>query len=148
MPIWLSTILGSGVIDKILSFIPNPAEKEAARLQWQSAILEAALKADADQRDINKTEAASASMFVAGWRPAVGWLCVIVLAADWLFYPLANWFSVLFGFFLPVMPTLGNQDTQALLWALLGIGSLRTVEKVTGAPMTKKIVSGLSGVFS
>jgi len=141
VPPWLANILGGGIIDKVLSFIPNPAEKAKARLEMESALLQAAIKSETDQRDINKIEAGSASMFVAGWRPAVGWLCVAVLAATWLIYPLASWAVAICGGALPPSPELGNADTQSLLYALLGIGSLRTIEKVTGAPMTQGIIA-------
>lgn len=141
MPVWLANLLGGGLIDKVLSFIPNPAEKEKAKLEMQAAFMQAAIKGEADQRDINKVEAGSASMFVAGWRPAVGWLCVTVLAATWLLYPLVSWTVAICGGKLPIAPELGNADTQSLLYALLGIGTLRTVEKVTGAPMTQSILA-------
>jgi hypothetical protein len=136
MPTWLVNLLGGGLIDKILAFIPNPEEKAKAQQQMQAALLEAAVKAESEQRDIDKQEAASASVFVAGWRPAVGWLCVATLAWQWLLAPLltwcANWAALSWGWSTPQLPTLNSNDTQTLLYALLGIGGLRTVDKITG----------------
>ena len=136
MPTWLVNILGGGLIDKILAFIPNPEEKAKAQQQMQAALLEAAIKAESDQRDINRQEAASASVFVAGWRPAVGWLCVMTLAYQWMLAPLLTWSFNLaalhWGVATPQLPTLDSNDTQTLLYALLGIGGLRTVDKITG----------------
>src|SRR5258708_22483189 len=91
MPTWLLNILGGGLIDKVLAFIPNPEEKAKAQQQMQAAFLDAALKADSEQRDINKVEAASASLFVAGWRPAVGWMCVATPVSPWAVVPTISW---------------------------------------------------------
>jgi Holin of 3TMs, for gene-transfer release len=136
MPTWLVNLLGGGLIDKILAFIPNPEEKAKAQQQMQAALLEAAIKAESEQRDIDKQEAASASVFVAGWRPAVGWLCVVTLAYQWMLAPLLTWSMNLvalhWGVATPQLPTLNSNDTQTLLYALLGIGGLRTVDKITG----------------
>jgi holin (3TMs family) len=75
-------------------------------------------------------------VFVAGWRPAVGWLCVVTLAYQWMLAPFltwcANWAAVALGWTIPQLPHLDSNDTQTLLYALLGIGSLRTVDKITG----------------
>lgn len=155
MPTWLLSLLGigdpkGGLIGRVLDFIPNPAEKEKARLEMQTAIIDAAFKSEADQRDIDKTEAASGSLFVAGWRPAVGWLCVVTLGYQWILVPAAIWVTAILhahnpGFNLPPFPSLGASDTQTLLYALLGIGTLRTADKVTsalsgsGAPLTARI---------
>jgi len=137
MPTWLVNLLGGGLIDKILSFIPNPEEKAKAQREMQAALLDAAIKAESEQRDINKVEAASPSMFVAGWRPAVGWLCVVTLFYQWVAVPILKWLFDLaalhYGMAVPELPRLDSQDTQTLLYALLGIGGLRTIDKMTGA---------------
>jgi hypothetical protein len=132
----LLQFLGGPIVQKILDFIPDPAERQRQQFALMQAAQEAATKAEADQRDIDKTEAASASVFVAGWRPSVGWLCVVTLAWQWLFAPMltwgANWAATAFGWTIPQLPTLNSGDTQTLLYALLGIGGLRTVDKITG----------------
>jgi hypothetical protein len=144
MPVWLMSLLGGdgGLIKTIASFIPNPAEQAKAAAELQAKVVEAYLAADADQREINKVEAASASMFVAGWRPAVGWLCVVTLAYSWVVAPLISWIlaftghdgQIVNGVWVPMapLPTLGTADSQTLLYALLGLGSLRTIDKVGG----------------
>jgi len=148
MPTWLVNLLGGGLIDKILAFIPNPEEKAKAQQQMQAALLEAAIKAESEQRDIDKQEAASASVFVAGWRPAVGWLCVATLAYQWMLAPLLTWAMNLaalhWSVATPQLPTLNSSDTQTLLYALLGIGGLRTVDKITGNDTTS-IAFGAAG---
>lgn len=132
MPTWLINILGGGLIDKVLSFIPNPEEKAKAQAEMQRALLDAAVKAESEQRQIDLEEAKSASLFVAGWRPAVGWLCVATLFYQWVIAPGASWAFQAAGAALPPLPHLDSQDTQALLYALLGIGGLRSVDKITG----------------
>jgi Holin of 3TMs, for gene-transfer release len=146
MPTWLMNLLGGGLIDKVLSFIPNPEERARAQAEMQKALLDAAVKAESEQRDINKAEAANPALFVAGWRPAVGWLCVMTLFYQWVIVPTTSWLFLAFGVVLPPLPHLEGQDTQTLLYALLGIGGLRTIDKVAGTD-TKGVIASLSAVW-
>jgi hypothetical protein len=147
MPTWLVNLLGGGIIDKILSFIPNPEEKAKAQREMQAALLDAAIKAESEQRDINKVEAANPSMFVAGWRPAVGWLCVATLAYQWMVAPTISWLFVVAGHDLTPLPVLGHDDAQTLLYALLGIGGLRSIDKITGSETAAVGAKGLLGAL-
>ena len=77
------------------------------------------------QTEINKVEAASGSVFVAGWRPAVGWVCAAGLAAQVILLPLVD---RIFGWNMEF-------DTELLILTMsgmLGIGAMRTVEKIKG----------------
>ena len=77
------------------------------------------------QTKINEVEAASSRLFVAGWRPAIGWLCAIVLAFNYLIRPIiAIWTDRL--------PELDISMVYPLLIGMLGIGGLRTYEKAKG----------------
>lgn len=145
MPTWLVNLLGGGIIDKVLSFIPNPEEKAKAQREIQSALMEAAIKSESEQRDINKVEAANPSMFVAGWRPAVGWLCVFTLAYQWIIAPTTIWLAAACGWDLPMLPQLNKDDAQTLLYALLGIGGLRSIDKMTGGDT---VAVGAKGLLS
>ena len=74
------------------------------------------------QLEVNKVEAASDSVFVAGWRPAVGWICAIALAYSTMLIPFLDiWFTV---------PTLDTDLLRTVLLGMLGMGGLRTVEKL------------------
>lgn len=140
----ISILLGRGLINELQhdagmkfarlywALFGNSAEQAKVREQMQAAFLEAALKADSEQREINKVEAASASLFVAGWRPAVGWLCVATLFYQWVVVPTVSWLFQAAGVGVPPLPHLDSQDTQTLLYALLGVGGLRTIDKMTG----------------
>ena len=75
--------------------------------------------------EINKEEAKSASLFVAGWRPAVGWCCSLALAYQFLVRPISTGFG-------HEMPAIDVEALSTLLFALLGVAGLRTVEKIKG----------------
>jgi hypothetical protein len=98
-----------------------------------------------EQRDINKAEATNPSVFVAGWRPAVGWLCVATLAYQWILAPTISWAFVATGHDLMPLPALGRDDAQTLLYALLGIGGLRSIDKITGSDT---VAVGARGLLS
>ena len=141
---WLTQLLGGGLVDKVLAFIPNPAEKEKARTEMQSAILDAAIKAESGQRDINKGEAANPSLFVAGGRPAVIWLCVFGLGWQFFLAPMFSWFVAALQLPVPPLPLMSDTTLTDLLYALLGISTLRTADKVVGGDAVTK---GIGAVF-
>ncbi len=76
------------------------------------------------QIEVNKIEAASKSLFVSGWRPGVGWVCLLALAVNHLLLPIVNIFT-------PI-PQIDDSSLMAILIPLLGIGAYRTVEKIKG----------------
>lgn len=78
------------------------------------------------QVELNKVEASHRSMFIAGWRPFIGWVCGVGLAFMFLINPILQWASAKPG------PELPEDIILELVLALLGLGALRTFEKVTG----------------
>jgi hypothetical protein len=82
---------------------------------------------------VNQAEASSPSIFKGGWRPAVGWCCVFALFFEFLLRPLLPWS---FGFFTkvppPPLPSLDTGMLFNLMFGMLGLGGLRTVEKIKG----------------
>ncbi len=82
--------------------------------------LEADVTLAAQQTGINKVEAANSSIFVAGWRPFIGWICGSALAFQFILAPLAR------------LPTLDVDQLVVVLLGMLGLGGLRTHEKVKG----------------
>lgn len=107
-------------IDKIW---PDKTEAEKA----QAALLMTALQG---QLDTNKAEAANQSIFVAGWRPFVGWICGCGFGVS-AFAPLLEWLAALFGH--PVkFPPFDVSVMMTLLTGMLGLGGMRTYEKATG----------------
>ena len=83
------------------------------------------------QTDINKAEATNSSVFVSGWRPAIGWVCALALAYQYLFRPLAGTVAGVLGVTIPPLPGLDDNLWQ-LMMGMLGMGGLRTFEKVQG----------------
>ena len=81
------------------------------------------------QLEINKIEAGHKSLFVAGWRPAVGWICAIAVGIKFIVMPLVIFIAVLSGFPEENLPKFDFADLLALLGGMLGFGGLRTYEK-------------------
>ena len=84
------------------------------------------------QLEINKTEAAHKNLFVAGWRPACGWVCVFGMAGNFLVIPLANMTLELLETGVKV-PMIDLSTMLPVLMGMLGLGGLRTFEKVKNA---------------
>jgi len=84
------------------------------------------------QLEINKTEAAHKNLFVAGWRPACGWVCVFGMAGNFLVIPLANMTLELLETGVKV-PMIDLSTMLPVLMGMLGLGGLRTFEKVKSA---------------
>jgi hypothetical protein len=111
------------------------AQVTADNIDLEKAKLASALAQVQGQLAINQQEAASTNWFVAGWRPGVGWVCVAGLAYDLILAPFAQFLLATFhwapkGIALPV---LDSASITALLIPLLGIGALRTAEKIQNA---------------
>ena len=131
----LSAITGAvtGIVKPVLDkFIPDATERLAA----EQAILNAFLAADLAQMEVNKEEAKHASLFVSGWRPAVGWVCAASFAYSVIGWSFLNWAfavaTVYTGHTLPTLPTPDTTLTMELLLAMLGLGGMRTYEKMKG----------------
>ena len=88
------------------------------------------------QMEINKTEAAHKSLFVAGWRPAIGWICGLGMASNFLLIPVANFVLALTGSAI-VVPLLDTGEMMPVLMGMLGLGAMRTYEKKQGVQRDK-----------
>jgi hypothetical protein len=126
--------IGAKLIDKL---IPDPGAKAAAHLELaklaqsgELAVMAADTQLAQGQLDINKIEAASPSLFVSGWRPAMGWCCVAIFAANYVGVPILAWTSGIYHW--PSPPRLDIGEVIPVLLGMLGLGALRTTEKVKG----------------
>ena len=81
------------------------------------------------QIEVNKTEAAHKSLFVSGWRPAVGWTCCLGLAGNFLVIPFSNFVMALAGSDI-VIPLIDVSTMMPVLMGMLGLGTMRTIEKI------------------
>lgn len=121
-PLTAVSDLANSVINKIW-----PDKTEAEKQQ-----LAAAVTLVQGQLDVNKVEAANPSIFVSGWRPFIGWVCGGALGYTYLGYPLLSWAGAIW-FPTLTIPLLGNNGMlYELLFGMLGMGALRTFEKVKG----------------
>jgi hypothetical protein len=132
----LDDIIGMGVkiLDKV---IPDPAARDAAKIrliELQQAGDLAALTAQTDlargQLAVNQVEAASSHVFVSGWRPAIGWVCMLGLLYSFVLQPLFS--PICFKLFGTVLEVIDMGQLMTLLLGMLGLGGLRTFEKVKG----------------
>jgi len=124
---FLSNILGGGIINGakgiaeiVDKFVETEEEKKAAQIVFQKL----QQHPDELQAEINKIEAGHRSLFVAGWRPAIGWICATALGWGWIVAPVLQ-------FMWPEkkMPAIELGQAISLVMALLGMGALRTYEK-------------------
>ena len=127
-PISAALDLGNTIIQRVF---PDPAQANAAKLELLKLQQSGDLAQITGQLEINKVEAASSSVFVSGWRPAVGWICAAAVGYQYLVRPLAIAGFAAYGHPLPIMPGLDDNLWQLLL-GMLGLGGLRTYEKVQG----------------
>ena len=115
---------GLKVIDK---FVPDPEAKRKAEEELRKDLLQW----DKAQTDVNAVEAANPNMFVAGWRPALGWTCAFAFAFIYVIGPMITWLSTMAGNPIP-LPSFNVDALMGLTLGMLGLGGLRTYEKVKG----------------
>jgi hypothetical protein len=118
--------VGSKVLDRVL---PDPAQQAAAKLELMKLQQNGELAQITGQMDINKVEAASSSIFVSGWRPSVGWVCSAGFAVQFVIGPLAEWGAALASHHVK-FPQMDTGTMMPLLLGMLGLGGLRTAEKL------------------
>jgi hypothetical protein len=120
--------LGEKLIDRL---IPDPEAKAAAQFELVKMASDGDLKQILAQLEVNAKEAQHQSVFVAGWRPWAGWVGGMGFAYAVLLKPILSWVAAINGW--PELPPI---DTEALFYVLggmLGLGGLRTLEKIKGA---------------
>ena len=126
-PITAGMDLAGKIADIVGRYIPDP--NKAAEAAQKLAELQANERQA--QVDVNKAEAANQSLFVAGWRPCIGWVCSVALVYQYLVSPLLPWVVNALGAHVPALPTLDG-NLWELMFGMLGLGGLRTYEKVQG----------------
>ncbi|MBW2141639.1 MAG: hypothetical protein JRG97_11305, partial [Deltaproteobacteria bacterium] len=108
-------------------FVETDEERKAA----EALLLKTRQEPDKWQAEINKIEAGHRSLFVAGWRPFIGWICGLGLAWKFAFSPICFYIQSLMGL-TAAMPDVQTGDLIPLVMALLGLGSIRSWEKARG----------------
>lgn len=134
--IWqaLIPVIGT-VLEKVL---PDPQTAADAKIKMlelaqkgELAVLDAETKLALGQLEVNKVEAGT-DMYRGGWRPATGWACVFGLVYQFLIQPLLPWLVAVCGGSVPPLPPIDNETLMVLLTGMLGLGGLRTFERIKG----------------
>jgi len=123
----------TGLLDK---FIEDKDQKSALAHEIATMSQKYAQESALAQLEVNKVEAASSSLFVSGWRPATGWVCVLGMAGNFIVTPFANFVLALLDIHV-VVPLVPLDTMMPVLLGLLGLGGLRTLEKTKGVHRTK-----------
>lgn len=115
---------GLQIINK---FIPDPAQREQA----EAALRQSFSSWDDSQNKVNAAEASNPNMFVAGWRPAVGWVCASAFFWNFVGAPIAGFIGAALMHPIP-LPNLDVGPLMTILVGMLGMGGMRTYEKLKG----------------
>jgi len=123
----------TGLLDK---FIQDKDQKAKLAHEVATMAQRHAQELAKAQLEVNKAEAAHNSMFVAGWRPAVGWCCVLGMAGNFLIIPMANFTLALMEVQVNI-PLIDLETMMPVLMGMLGLGAMRSYEKVKGVSREK-----------
>ena len=127
----ISAILPA-VTDIVGRFLPEDKEKRAvAEREIEAQLTVHLAKIDLAQLGINKIEAAHRSIFVAGWRPFIGWTCGAALCYTYVLQPIIIFIMIQTGQLVP-LPEMDLAAMMPVLMGMLGLGGLRTFEKFKG----------------
>lgn len=120
--------LAKSVINKIW---PDKSEQEKQQMAIALSAMQNEMALAQGQMDTNKVEAGNPTLFISGWRPFVGWVCGSACAWNWVGLPIVK---ALMGVFHKDFPVAPADLTQMLplLMGMLGMGALRTYEKLNG----------------
>lgn len=131
----LQSLIGpvTGLLDK---FIEDKDKKNAIAFELSTMAERHAQELAKGQLEVNKVEAAHKNMFVAGWRPAVGWVCVAGMAGNFILIPFAN-FALALSDSDIIIPLVALSEMMPVLMGMLGLGAMRTVEKTKGVQREK-----------
>lgn len=120
--------IGAKLLDKV---IPDKDAREKAQSELYKAAQDQDFQLALAQIKVNEEEAKSENLFKSGWRPAIGWICVFGLAYNFVIYNILLWFINIYQLNV-TPPALMSDILMELVFALLGLGSLRTFEKIKG----------------
>jgi hypothetical protein len=119
------------VIEKLANYIPDPAAKAKAQAEATTEMLNFVTAQNSAQLAVDQAEAGNKAVFVAGWRPFVGWACGSAFAWGYVGQPMAAFVLTAFGDRV-TLPTLDLSGMMPVLLGMLGLGAMRTVEKIQG----------------
>jgi len=115
----------TGLLDK---FIEDKDQKNKLAHEIATMADKHSFEIQKAQIEVNKEEAKSRSWWIAGWRPATGWICALAMGYHFIIQPLLIFFLALFGMKMD-LPSFDMDTLMTVLLGMLGLGTLRTVEK-------------------
>ena len=124
-PITAALDIGGKLIDRLW---PDPQQRDAAKLE----LLKMQQAGELAQIAVNQEEARSASVFVAGWRPAIGWVCGAACAWNWIGLPVTKAVLLIIGGVAIDLKPADLTEMLPVLMGMLGLSGLRTVERLNG----------------
>ncbi|WP_416899639.1 MAG: 3TM-type holin [Minwuia sp.] len=132
---WLGDLIGGGVVTAaegvagiVDRFVETDDEKRVAEMLRTKMLMQPSLV----QTELNKVEAGHRSVFVAGWRPFIGWVCGLALFYNFVARDLLAWAILNSGVQASMPPDLAMEELMTVLLGMLGLGAFRTAEKMTG----------------
>lgn len=127
----LQALIGpvTGILDK---FVEDKDAKNAMAHEIATMAEKAAHEAAMAQVSVNAQEAKHRSVFVAGWRPFIGWTCGVALAYHFVLTPIIMFGVSIAGVEIPALPAFDMDSLMTVLLGMLGLGGLRTYEKTKG----------------
>jgi len=121
--------IGGKLIDRLW---PDPIQAANAKLELLKMQQSGDLAEMVAQTDINKVEAASSNLFIAGWRPFIGWGCGFAFLYSALFEPFARFIATVGYSYTGNFPVIDTTLTMQILLGMLGMGALRSYDKKNG----------------
>ncbi len=132
-PISAALDIGGKLIDRLW---PDPTQAASAKLQLLQMQQNGELAIITTQTDTNKVEAASSSVFVAGWRPFCGWIGGCGLAYAAIIEPTARFVATVMVGYTGDFPAIDTTVTMQVLFGMLGLGAMRSYDKAKGTETT------------
>lgn len=120
--------IGAKLLDKV---IPDKDAREKAQAELIKAAQDQDFQLALAQIKVNEEEAKSDNIYKSGWRPSIGWTCSVAFGLHFVFFPIINFVLVALNY-KEVVISFDMATLMTVLGGLLGIGGLRTYEKVKG----------------
>jgi hypothetical protein len=127
--------MGIGIIDSVLGVAAPLLDKfivdKDKKAEFEHELKMVLHNANLQQNQINLEQAKHPSIFVAGARPAIMWICAFGLAWAYVLAPVLNWVLVVSGLDVP-LPEIATEGLMTLTMSMLGLGGMRSFEKMNG----------------
>jgi hypothetical protein len=120
------------IVQKLADFIPDPAARAKAAAEAEAQLLQFQNSQNLQQLKVDEAEANNKNLFVAGWRPFIGWCGGAALAWSTIGNPFANWIIQVIHPGAAYIPSVPTGNIEQIVFAMLGLGGMRTYEKMRG----------------